>query len=43
MEREMEKVSIEKSSQGVLLLRESEKWGSIRCENCDQKKVFKKQ
>ena len=43
MEREMEKVSIEKSFQRVLLLREAENWGSIRSENCNQKKVFKKQ
>lgn len=31
----------EKSFRGVLLLRESEKWGSIRSENCNQKKVLK--
>ena len=42
MEREMERV-YKKSFQRVLLLRESEKWGSIRSENCNQKKVFKKQ
>ena len=41
-EREMERV-YKKSFQRVLLLRESEKWGSIRSENCNQKKVFKKQ